>query len=565
MMLHKDFESITPVNSSGPVSVERSYAIGSPPRSDRESHTVDLLQFDERLKQLEETQRAPTDLPYNENFWHSIRSQLAQCVEPVGYGGCEAADQVQPKGPEDVNLLFQRIMQLGLFNPIYPKALASHFALDEAAVLTELLYATKVGMMSMRWAPECTRCGSAVLITELLNELPSQANCGGCQEHNHIDSLDHIMVTFNLNPEILYILANNYACTPSSTSMEANAAFLPMLATHNGSGFRYSFGCGEHPMSDALASGVYRMHCPVSMTDNYLTVERDAHSDDEPCQLSYRISEHVVVDPLVPRNSLTVPHGKVHFDLYPDTQSFFVLWVQEDLDEETLLCLPHHERSAYTSAAEVINHSAFHLFSTQLVPHGTHPLEIKDVTLVFTDIVGSTDLYARLGDGEALRLVREHFRAVFNSFAARGRIVKTIGDAVMASFSSGSIAIQAVAEAFKAVAEQCIHPVSGEVLELRIGIHKGETTVIPVNGINDYFGQTVNIAARVQSAAGASECFISEEVLQDRDAYEALEKLIESELFEGGAPQQLSLKGVQRQVSVSPLSFLPKEIDYLSH
>ena len=547
---------------SNQVNIAQSHGLGSVPLKDRESHTVDLAQFVQNCEDLKELERASTDAPYHEDFWSYMRELLTPCQDPVGYASGENSRAVSAKGPEDVGRLIHRIQNLGLLNPIYPKQLAAAAQLTEDEVLTELLYATKIGMMQMRWSPECTRCGSAVLITELLSDIPGEAHCGGCQQENQISSLDHIMVTFTLSSEILYVLANNYACKPSALSMKANACFLPMLATHNGSGFRYSFGCGDTPMRGAFPKGTYRMHCPVSMTDNYLTITRDATEDDEPVTLPYLISELVVTDPSTNRKHLTVPHGKLHIDLFPDTQSFFVLWIQEDLDEEVLMSLPEAERDPYTSAAQVINHPAFHLFKSQIVPYGARALELQDVVLVFTDIVGSTDLYAQLGDGEALRLVREHFKVIFNAFAVRGRIVKTIGDAVMASFSSGSLALEAVAEALDVIANTCIHPVTETSLELRIGIHRGPTIAIPVNGINDYFGQTVNIAARVQSAARASECFISEHIFKDSKALATFEEIIKRPLYtEKVSGPPLDFKGVKEPVKVRVLRHHPAHYD----
>ena len=55
--------------------------------------------------------------------------------------------------------------------------------------------------------------------------------------------------------------------------MSLNACFIPMLGTNSGSGFQYTFGCGDKPMGDHIPAGRYRVHCPVSMTDHYLLVD----------------------------------------------------------------------------------------------------------------------------------------------------------------------------------------------------------------------------------------------------------------------------------------------------
>jgi len=122
--------------------------------------------------------------------------------------------------------------------------------------------------------------------------------------------------------------------------------------------------------------------------------------------------------------------------------------------------------------------------------------------LVFTDIVDSTRLYTNLGDGEAFRLVRKHFQVLFAAFIKRGgRVVKTVGDAVMASFVTGKAALLAVADAMELLPTVGHRPDNHQYIEIRVGVHCGKATVVPLNGVNDYFGQTTNIAARVQSVA----------------------------------------------------------------
>ena len=532
------------------VDVSKNHGIGPAPLSGRESHTTDMALFQAKLQELSAMQRATTDLPYSDQFWTFIESVLSQCQEPTNFRDAGDATQVTPKGPDDIAALVQRIIALSPLNPIHPYRLAEAAGCDHDQVLTELMYATKIGMTQMKWAPECTRCGSAVIVADSLSDLPAHANCGGCQLPNSITSLDRVMVTFTFSPEILYILANNYACVPSEHSMSLNTCFLPMLATNSGSGFQYSFGCGDHPVGEEIPPGRYRVHCPVSMTDHYLVVEGEASEDDDAIEVDYMISEMVVTHPNAPRKTMIWPHGKVKLNIFPDTRSFFVLWMQGDIDEEQLLFLPEAERAIYTSGADVINHPSFKLFEDQIVP-SSHPLELKHVTLVFTDIVGSTELYAHLGDGEALRLVQRYFEVLFNAFAARGRIVKTIGDAVMASFSSSEAAIEAVAEALDQLSKHCVNPATGKPLEMRVGIHSGATVAVSLNGVNDYFGQTVNIAARVQSAAGASQCFISHDLLKDSRASSAFQQVISSSNFTELAERDLDLKGVDGPLQAS--------------
>jgi class 3 adenylate cyclase len=137
-------------------------------------------------------------------------------------------------------------------------------------------------------------------------------------------------------------------------------------------------------------------------------------------------------------------------------------------------------------------------------------LGIRQVTFLFTDLKGSTAMYERLGDLNAYGLVQQHFaliRAAVHKHS--GAIVKTIGDAVMAVFSRPTDAISAglhiVAEIDRFNREH-----NAPAIILKIGAHCGPSIAVTMNDNLDYFGQTVNVAARVQSLAEAGEICISE-------------------------------------------------------
>jgi class 3 adenylate cyclase len=128
-------------------------------------------------------------------------------------------------------------------------------------------------------------------------------------------------------------------------------------------------------------------------------------------------------------------------------------------------------------------------------------LKITSLTFVFTDLKGSTELYERVGDLVAFDLVRAHFRILLDIVASEaGAVVKTIGDAVMATFPTPDRAVSAALRMRDAMqglnAER-----QGEDLMLKIGIHEGPCLAVTLNDRQDYFGQTVNIAARVQNLA----------------------------------------------------------------
>jgi class 3 adenylate cyclase len=127
--------------------------------------------------------------------------------------------------------------------------------------------------------------------------------------------------------------------------------------------------------------------------------------------------------------------------------------------------------------------------------------------IMFTDIVDSTGMTARLGDARAVEMVRTHDSIVRRSLRETGgREVKHTGDGLMASFADAASATECARAVQRAI--DAFNRESSETLRVRIGIHAGE----PVEDSNDLFGSTVQRAARLCKAAAPSAIFISEEV-----------------------------------------------------
>ena len=124
------------------------------------------------------------------------------------------------------------------------------------------------------------------------------------------------------------------------------------------------------------------------------------------------------------------------------------------------------------------------------------------LAILFTDLVGSTAMTARLGDELAQALVRQHDRIVQAALGEHGgTLVKHTGDGAMASFSSVSAALRAAADVQRAAAAAT----AGQALQLRIGINAGE----PVADGRDLFGTVVQVAARLCDAAQPGEVLVS--------------------------------------------------------
>lgn len=128
-------------------------------------------------------------------------------------------------------------------------------------------------------------------------------------------------------------------------------------------------------------------------------------------------------------------------------------------------------------------------------------------TIMFTDIVDSTGMTARLGNVGAVEMVRAHDGMVRRALAqCGGREVKHTGDGIMASFDDVADAAACACAIQRAFAE--FNRASSEPLKVRIGIDAGE----PIEDSHDLFGATVQIAARICHNAAPDTILVSDKV-----------------------------------------------------
>jgi class 3 adenylate cyclase len=182
------------------------------------------------------------------------------------------------------------------------------------------------------------------------------------------------------------------------------------------------------------------------------------------------------------------------------------------------------------------------LFRSEII-QASEGIGVKDIALLFTDLKGSTALYDLIGDLNAFSLVQQHFERLQDvTVRHNGAIIKTIGDAVMAAFLSPADAV-AAALAMRAEIAASNRGRPDRELVLKIGVHKGAAIAVTLNERLDYFGQTVNIAARVQNLAEADEIYISEDIHEAEGVSALLEPLkVESKISK--------LRGVNRDLRV---------------
>jgi len=199
------------------------------------------------------------------------------------------------------------------------------------------------------------------------------------------------------------------------------------------------------------------------------------------------------------------------------------------------------------SGKRLLMTQTFRDFFRSEVISATEGIAVLDVTLVFTDLKGSTALYERIGDLNAYIQVQRHFQHLLDATVRHnGAVTKTIGDAVMAAFLTSADAVQAALDMREAV-DQLNRDRPQRDFILKIGVHRGASIAVTLNERLDYFGQTVNIAARVQNLADGDEICITEEVY----GAPAVAEIIAPYPV---AKSEAELKGVSKAMSVYHLA-----------
>ncbi|MBV8934564.1 MAG: adenylate/guanylate cyclase domain-containing protein, partial [Alphaproteobacteria bacterium] len=243
-----------------------------------------------------------------------------------------------------------------------------------------------------------------------------------------------------------------------------------------------------------------------------------------------------------PTGTVTLHPGPLRLSLEnrTDTRLLPGLWVAGDKLHELL-----GRRRPFLTAKRLLTNQVFRdLYGADTIDVEQR-LKITSLTFLFTDLKGSTELYERVGDLVAFDLVKAHFQVLNEIVASEaGAVVKTIGDAVMATFPTPDRAVAAALRMRQAMSDLKDGHAREDLL-LKIGIHEGPCLAVVLNDRQDYFGTTVNIAARVQALADSRAILATRSVVSNPQASSLLEtsglKLVS---------QRRALRGIAEEVAV---------------
>ncbi len=359
---------------------------------------------------------------------------------------------------------------------IRPLALARRWDMGEREVVEMCLQAVREGLLELRWDLLCPRCRGAKLAVDSLDRLPSGAHCDSCNVDYDRDFARNIELTFHPAPAVREVIDGEFCL------------FGPMSTPHVKA--QVTLEPGESRTLPArLAPGDYRVR----------TLERGGESD-----IAYAGGgfPEVTVEGGAVAAGTAAGDGEIRLVNNEDRRRTLIIesrdWVRDAL-----------------TAHRVTTMQTFRdLFSDEALRPGDEA-GISQVTLMFTDLKGSTALYGRVGDAAAYRLVREHFAYLAGAVREHnGTVVKTIGDAVMAAFADPADAVRA-AQALQAGVKDFNAASGGEDIVIKLGLHGGPCIAVTLNGRLDYFGTTVNMAARLQGESEGNDIVLSEDLAAD--------------------------------------------------
>lgn len=371
-----------------------------------------------------------------------------------------------------------------------PYAFARRWHTPRKEVLDTFMAATKAGLLKMRWDVICPHCRGDKMNLASLKDVNETAFCPSCNLDFDVDLDRSLEAVFTPHPQVRDIPKHHYCLGgPGTTPHIVYQQFL---------------GAGEsHSATIKLAEGRYRLR--VNGESEYRWI--DVTPKGQPATMAVKLSDD----------------GLDCKDIKLGEDQALSIRVENNSSRQALIAIESIEWAQDTlSAGELVADQKFRdLFSAEILAPGVK-MAVEDATILFTDLVGSTAMYDRLGDAKAFSLVWSHFDVLHEIVGQnRGAIVKTIGDAIMAIFNTPKDALQAATELHERV-DTYVKEAGHEGCELKVGLHRGPCIAVTMNDKLDYFGTTVNLAARVQALSDGGDILITKALADDENDGEIL-------------------------------------------
>ncbi|KEA05067.1 adenylate/guanylate cyclase domain-containing protein [Rhizobium rhizogenes] len=400
-------------------------------------------------------------------------------------------------------------------NRVNALAFAAEHGFDEEQVINAFLHASRLGLFEISWNVLCPGCGGVLDANTSLKTVQSETyNCSLCAA-GYEPTLDEMVeVTFTISPRVRHIEAHNphelspleyfrqiYWGSGVDLPDEGYEAKVEQFVLES-----LELPAGEKAVvSLQLPAEYVIIFEPVTHAAQFLDVKGEPSKERQTVSLVFdRLHRHS--DPITLRPGPL----RILIENHTEVRALPSICVANDALHALL-----SRRRPFLTAKQLLSNQTFRDIHRTDTIDVDQRLKITSLTFLFTDLRGSTELYERVGDLAAFDLVRTHFGILHEIVAAEaGAVVKTIGDAVMATFPTPDRALIAAMRMREAMISLNSERGNDDLL-LKIGIHEGPCIAVSLNERQDYFGQTVNIASRVQHLATSREIFATGSVLDN--------------------------------------------------
>jgi class 3 adenylate cyclase len=385
---------------------------------------------------------------------------------------------------------------------IGPYVLADDWGEPRRAVLEACLRATRAGLLDLRWDLLCPLCRGPQESESSLSDVSSKVHCETCRIDFTVNFDRFVEITFRPNASVRTVDVKNYCIGSPQTTPHVVAQQLLAAHTHR-------------TVSLPLEEGRYRLRVLELSGERLLTIDPNGSQAG-----TVSIAKELAGSEL----HLASP-ATLNLENNSEAEHLFIL--------EQLTWSDQAATAAEVTALQIFRD----LFSTEALRPGDQ-ISVGTLTVLFTDLKNSTRLYRDIGDATAFGRVMNHFDVLKRAIAeADGALVKTIGDAVMGVFRNPASAVTAM---LRAQEELAAPPEGTAPLTLKAGIHIGPCIAVTLNERLDYFGSTVNMAARLEGLSTGNDVVISAAVYNDPEVRNLLNS---SEHNLQAAPFVMELKG----------------------
>src|SRR6266702_4500359 len=389
--------------------------------------------------------------------------------------------------------------------------------LDDERVIAAFLHAARLGIFELSWNVLCPGCGGVLDTSTTLKSVKHEDYvCALCAAGYQPNLDEMVEVTFTLSRRVHKIAAHEPDDLPFFEYMRqifwASGMNIPEDLERIGEEITLDtleLPAGEKAqLSLQLPAEFLIVFEPVTHAAQFIDVKGEPTRERQNLAMVFNNLK-------APTGTTEMRPGPLRLSLENRTERRVLpaVWIAGEGLHQLLA-----RRRPFLNAKRLLTNQTFRdIYRTDTLDLDQR-LKITSLTFLFTDLKGSTELYERVGDLVAYDLGRSHFRVQQGVLAAEaGAVVKTIGDAVMATFPTPDRALAAALRMREAMGG-LNHARNGEDLLLKIGIHEGPCLAVVLNDRQDYFGTTVNIAARVQALADSRAILATGPVVSDPQA-----------------------------------------------